>query len=73
MRASGDGFHCIECHGNMDQVDDVPVLQSLRGHIVHRCAGCGHILLVPRNTSEWTLGWLNSLDCAGTISCAAFL
>ncbi|MEJ0076250.1 MAG: hypothetical protein WDO17_12510 [Alphaproteobacteria bacterium] len=57
----------------MDQLDDVPVLQSLRGHVVHRCGDCGHILLVPEHTGEASLGWLNSLDGAGTISCAALI
>jgi DNA-directed RNA polymerase subunit RPC12/RpoP len=73
MRMLRDGFACVECGGNMDQVEDVPVLQSLRGHVVHRCADCGHILLVQERTSEWSLGWLNSVDCAGTISCAALI
>ena len=73
MRASGDGFTCVECGGNMDEVEDVPVLQSLCGHVVHRCGDCGHILLVPEQAGEWSPGWLNSLDCGGTISCAALL
>jgi hypothetical protein len=73
MGASGDGLSCVDCGGTMDRMDDVPVLQSLRGHIVHRCGDCGHILLVPENASDWSVGWLNSLDCAGTISCAALV
>jgi hypothetical protein len=73
MRALGDGFACVECGGNMDQVDDVPVLQSLRGHVVHRCGDCGHILLVQESAGEWRLGWLNSLDCGSAISCAALV
>ena len=73
MRASGDGFTCVECGGNMDQVEDVPVLQSLCGHVVHRCGDCGHILLVPEQVGEWSPGWLNSLDCGGTIACAALV
>ena len=73
MRTSGGGFACVECGGNMDQVGDVPVLESLRGHVVHRCGDCGHILLVQESAGEWSLGWLNSLDCGGTISCAALI
>ena len=73
MRTSGDGLACVECGGNMDQVEDVPVLQSLRGHAVHRCGDCGHILLVPGGAGEWSLGWLDSVHCAGTISCAALI
>jgi hypothetical protein len=57
----------------MEQVRDVPVLQSLCGHIVYRCGDCGHILLVPESASQWSLGWLNSVHCVGTISCAALL
>jgi len=54
MRASGDGFTCVECGGNMDEVEDVPVLQSLCGHVVHRCGDYGHILLVPEQVGEWS-------------------
>jgi hypothetical protein len=43
----------------MEQVDGVPVLQSLQGHIVHRCGNCGEILLVLEDRSEdWSAGWL---------------
>ena len=57
----------------MRQVEDVPVLQSLQGHVIHRCDECGHILLVQENAGEWSPGWLSSLDSAGMISCAAFV
>jgi DNA-directed RNA polymerase subunit RPC12/RpoP len=73
MHTSCDGFACVECGGTMQQVQDVPVLQSLRGHAVHRCGDCGHILLVQEKAGEWSLGWLNSVHCAGTISCAALV
>ena len=73
MRTSGGGFACVECGGNMDQVGDVPVLESLRGHVVHRCGDCGHILLVQESAGEWSPGWLNSLDCGNAISCAALI
>ena len=56
----------------MERMQDVPVLQSLAGHSIHRCNACGHILLVQEKAGEWRLGWLSSLEC-GAISCAAFV
>jgi uncharacterized Zn finger protein len=73
MHTPREGFTCVECGGSLEQVHDVPVLQSLSGHIVHRCGDCGHILLVPQSATEWSLGWLNALDGGGAISCAALL
>jgi hypothetical protein len=57
----------------MERVTDVPVLQSLAAHAVHRCSECEHILLVPERADKGSLGWLDALDCEGTISCAAFV
>ena len=33
----------------MEQVRDVPVLQSLQDHVIHRCGACGHIVLVQED------------------------
>jgi len=68
-----DTFVCAQCGSGMQRVTDVPVLQSLAAHAVHRCAECGHILLVQERAGKWSLGWLDSLDCEATISCAAFV
>ena len=57
----------------MERVQGAPVLQSLVGHAVHRCAECGHILLVQEKAGEWSLGWLNSFDSGRAICCAAFV
>ena len=60
----------------MEQVQDVPVLQSLVGHTVHRCGECGHILLVPENRAdEWNVGWLFEapVDCRRAITCVALV
>ncbi len=67
-------FVCAECGGGMERVEDVPVLQSLAGHAIHRCDACGHILLVQEaRVPEWTAGWLSAIpeDC-GAISCASW-
>jgi hypothetical protein len=61
MRTSCEAFACVECGSNMERVEDVPVLQSLRGHVIHRCA-CGHILLVQEDRAQdWNAGWLAPL------------
>ena len=74
MRALLSGsFVCVVCDTEMERVPSVPVLQSLQGHAVHHCAGCGHILLVLEDGaavgSAW---WLGSLPCGreGAITCA---
>ena len=62
MRVSLAGtFACIACDRDMERVPSVPVLQSLRGHAVHHCAGCGHILLVQEDgATAGSAGWLAS-------------
>jgi hypothetical protein len=73
MRKSCEGFACVECGGDMEEIAGVPVLQSLQDHAVHCCVGCGHILLVQPDRSEHgSANWL-SLECGGAISCAALL
>lgn len=72
MRTRSESFACAECGTGMERMRDVPVLQSLAGHAVHRCGACGHILLVQEKAGE-SLGWLSSLDCGNAISCAAFV
>ena len=57
----------------MERVQGVPVLQSLAGHAIHRCAQCGHILLVQEKAGAWSPGWLDPFDCGGAIACAAFV
>jgi len=62
MRTSCEEFACFECGGDTEQVADVPVLQSLQGHLVHRCVACGHILLVQEHLSDdRSAGWLTPL------------
>ena len=73
MQSSQESFVCAGCGAGMERVADVPVLQSLAAHAVHRCGECGHILLVQERAGEWRLGWLDALDCGATISCAAFV
>jgi hypothetical protein len=71
---TSEGFACIECGNNMEQVQDVPVLQSLQGHRVHRCVSCGQILLVLEDRSEdWSAGWLAPLfmELKPAITCMA--
>ena len=66
-------FVCVECGTGMERVQDVPVLQSLAGHSVHRCGQCGHILLVPENRrDEWSVGWLFAapMEFRRAITCA---
>lgn len=76
MGTSCDGFACVECGNNMKQVEDVPVLQSLQGHVVHRCENCGQILLVLEDRSEdWSAGWLAPLfmELRPPITCVAMM
>ena len=73
---SREPFVCVKCGTGMERVQGVPVLQSLAGHTVYRCDGCGHILLVQEERAgEWSAEWLNSisLECRGAISCAALV
>ena len=69
-------FVCVECGTGMERVRDVPVLQSLAGHTVHRSGQCGHILLVLENRAdEWTVGWLLAVpvECRRAITCASLV
>ena len=73
MRASElELFVCAECGTGMECVQSVPVLESLRGHAIHRCGECGHILLVQEHRApEWSAGWLSPLfmNCRPAITC----
>ena len=74
MRASCEAFACVACGSNMERVDGVPVLQSLQGHVVHRCVACGHIVLVQEHLSaDASAGWLTPLlmELKPGISCVA--
>jgi len=76
MRTSCEGFACGECGGEMEQIDGVPVLQSLQGHLVHRCENCEQILLVLKDRSEdWSAGWLAPLfmELEPAITCVAMI
>lgn len=58
-RARTEGFACQQCGSEMERVGGVPVLASLVGHAVHRCDGCGHILLVCESgRHDWSAGWV---------------
>jgi hypothetical protein len=60
----------------MEQVRAVPVLQSLQGHLIHRCAECGQILLVQEErAAEWSAGWLAPLfmELRPPITCLAMV
>jgi hypothetical protein len=60
----------------MEQVDGVPVLQSLQGHLVHRCGACGHILLVQEDrTADRSVAWLTPLfmELQPAITCVAMV
>lgn len=65
-------FVCIACDRDMERVPSVPVLQSLQGHAVHHCAGCGHILLVQEAGATAGSAWLASLPFGreSAITCA---
>ena len=52
MGTSSQSFVCAECGTGMERVEGAPVLQSLAGHAVHRCAACGHILLVQEKAGR---------------------
>lgn len=74
MRHSAqDIFACTACGGAMERVDDVPILQSLEGHAIHRCETCEHILLVLQEREpHWKAGWLSAIpDDYDAISCAS--
>ena len=77
MRVSRSGsFVCVACDNEMERVPSVPVLQSVQGHAIHHCVGCGHILLVAEDGA--TVGrtsWLASLPLGrdSAITCALFL
>lgn len=66
---------CAECGGLMKRVEDIPVLQSLAGHAIHRCEACGHILLVQEQRGpDSKAGWLSAIpDNDGAISCASLV
>ena len=74
MCRSSDGFACAECGNKMEQIEGVPVLQSLQGHVIHRCGACGQILLVLQDrTEDWSAGWLAPLfmELRPPITCLA--
>ena len=77
MRASTqEPFICPECGTEMEEMKDVAVLQSLRGHVIHRCGECGQILLVLEDRGEdWSAGWLAPLfmDLKPAITCVAMV
>ena len=76
MRASCEAFACVECGSAMEEVEDVPVLQSLQGHVIHRCVACDHILLVQEDRGpDWSAGWLAPLfmDLRPPISCVTMV
>jgi len=76
MGTSRGGFACVECGGDMEQVRDVPVLQSLQGHSIHRCDACGHIVLVPEDPyEERSASWLTPqlMELRPGISCVAMV
>ena len=75
MRTSCDGFACVECGGDMEQVEDVPVLQSLQDHVIHRCVTCGHIVLVQEHPAAGSrAGWLTLLvELNPGITCVAMV
>lgn len=66
-------FICAECGTEMEEMQDVAVLQSLEGHVIYRCDGCGHILLVQGEQSVWRAGWLGPLfmELRPAISCVS--
>jgi len=60
----------------MEQVRDVPVLQSLQDHAIHRCVICGHILLVQEDPREGrNAGWLTLqlMELKPGITCVAMV
>ena len=76
MPASQESFVCGECGTGMKRVQDVPVLQSLAGHTVHRCDQCGQILLVQEDRADqWSVDWLFAvpMECRRAITCASLV
>lgn len=77
MRVSRSGsFVCVACDAEMQRVPSVPVLQSIQGHAIHHCGGCGHILLVLQDgTTVGSTHWLASLPPGrdSAITCAMFV
>ena len=77
MRVSRSGaIVCVACESEMERVPSVPVLQSLRGHAIHHCARCGHIVLVQEDgTTVGSTHWLASLPFGreDAITCASFV
>jgi RNase P subunit RPR2 len=76
MRTSRERFVCVECEIDMNPVEDVPVLQSLRDHVIFRCDECGHLLLVQQERAgEWSAGWLGPLfmELEPAITCVALM
>ena len=50
---------CTQCGAGMERMQTVPVLQSLAGHTIHQCAGCGHVLLMQdEKAPQGNTGWL---------------
>lgn len=69
-------FVCAECGTDMEPMQGVPVLESLVGHTVYCCEGCGHVLLVQEaRAPEWSGGWLGPLfmDCRPEITCVGLV
>jgi hypothetical protein len=76
MRRSCEGFACVECGGGMEEVESVPVLQSLQDHVIHRCGACGHIVLVQEHPyAHSRAGWLTPLfaELNPGITCVAMV
>ena len=76
MRSLCEGFACVECGGGMEQVRDVPVLQSLQDHVIHRCVACGHLVLIQEHPSAGrSAGWLTPLlvELDAGITCVAMV
>ena len=76
MRNSCEGFACVECGGEMEAVEGVPVLQSLQDHVIHRCGACGHIVLVQEAPSaDRSANWLTPLltELNPGITCVAMV
>jgi hypothetical protein len=60
----------------MEQVRDVPVLQSLQDHVIHRCVACGHLLLVQEHPGgSRNAGWLTPqlMELTPGIACVAMV
>ena len=69
-------FACVECGNTMEQVQDVPVLQSLEGHLIYRCGACGHILLLQEERAlDWSAAWLAPMfmELRPAITCMALV